>query len=229
MVASTRSPARREPRRRRAPQLEPSVTIQIGGARDPAGKAASPEARQGPRLASSTRDPAGLEMTRSPAPLLSRSATSNRAVPGARPGSGSARARRAASKPDPSGRMDSRVTLPSAATPSTSMIPSPLTSAAAIAATRGNWPGTGRSTNPPPRRLRYTRSTPWSSRSAASGTPSPSRSAQTKPRTRDAVPKGDCAAKVPSLLLRSTTGAASRVARIRSRSPSVSISAGHTA
>ena len=69
---------------------------------------------------------------------------------------------------------------------------------------------------------------PASSRKAASGTPSPSKSAQAKPRARVTRANGSRAANVPSPLLRSTTGWPSRGASTRSRSPSVSMSAGHT-
>ena len=79
----------------------------------------------------------------------------------------------------------------------------PVISAIARAATRES-DRHGRSRNAAPRRLRKIARTPWSSSSAASGTPSPSRSARAKSRMRENAGKRRLREKVPSPLFRST-------------------------
>ena len=80
-------------------QLEAAVAVQIRGGGDPAGQLAAARLTEtAAGEARAIREPAGPEVMRSPAPLLSRSATSSRAFPGASPGGASNCATRAASK-----------------------------------------------------------------------------------------------------------------------------------
>ena len=170
--------------RREADHLEPAVAVQISTACTPSPSGAGSATKAAPGPASSTRVVAGPDTIRSLAPLLSRSAVNRRAVAGRKsrgrshprdsgrlpaPSSGSARHPRDGAVPGEHEQIENRITRGAGRRERNCL---------AVAGRHGSF------LNAPPRRLMNTRTTPAWSTNAASGTPSPSRSAQTNPRAR---------------------------------------------
>ena len=88
--------------------------------------------------------------------------------------------------------------------------------------------GAGHGANRPACRFSITWRPPSASRSTASGSPSKSRSPQTKPRRPGMSGNGRTVRQVPSALLRATQGDAESGPTTMSRSPSISTSAAQT-
>ena len=150
-------------------------------------------------LLRSTADAPGRLAIRSTAPLLSRSAATRRVLPAAA-WAWTTAVRVHARSPRVSTAID-----PSTSSVTRSKVVSPVASTATMAPTGPAW-GTASAWKAPPRRFSCTWTRPASSRNAASGTPSPSKSAQAKPLTPGTPANGCCTAKVPSPLLRSSDG-----------------------
>ena len=170
--------------------------------------------------------PDAPDPTRSRAPLLSRSASSNRCAPAVAPPGQPVQLAICVRSHVPS-PAETRQTPPSAASVTRSSLPSASTSPSAIATEGARPSGARQGRNCPACSLANRCRPPPASSRAASGSPSRSRSPHAKPLTPTTSPNGCCRLQPPSPLLRRTIAAASLTPTTMSRSPSISTSAAH--
>ncbi len=214
LIASSGLPSAERPRRSSRPSLLTSATSKV--CPGPTGFDSDVN------LPSASLSQTDVPNTRSSPPLLSRSATRRLTL-----FTSGAFAISSVSQPAPWSLSDTRLIEPPGSTTKRSKTPSSFRSATLIA--RAPLLGTARSENCPCRSLLKTCSFPAPSISAASGSPSASRSAQAKPVIPEMPPKGWVSRNVSSPLFLKTVGTPSVAPRIRSRSPSASMSAAHAA